>query len=512
MTLKRPTALLAAGAALLLTTLGAVPPASAHGDADRFERLRTELSADSNMPLVASSNVDLLASQPGSTGISGCFMKTAPLFVMSNLDSVRVYDVSKPAAPEVTGVLPSLQFENEAMNCGERRTAKGTERFSLIGVDLYQASPGDLEHVNTPANGGYELVVVDVTDPANPRIRSRVPGTTSTHTVACVDETDCRYAYSAGDSDTDSFSIFDLRNLDKPRELDSNPDKPGVQPFTSPTAAHKWNFDNAGYGTHTGFNGSAIFDVSKPRNPRLVTTTGKAGRGKNADGTANGYNDFIHHNSFRPNARAFRPRTAPSFANGNVLLVTEEDYMQTDCALAGSFQTWHVRSLNGKPGQIVPLDKVELADLGSFPVPQDAFCSAHWFDYHPSGIVAIGYYGGGTQFLDVRRPTQIKPFGHATWGASEVWDAYWAPRYTDAGVARGKTNIAYSVDAVRGLDVYRVDLPGASGAAAPAMLGSANPFGGLSWPQDALPISLVVLALAGFTLLRRRAALPPREE
>ncbi|HEY0774660.1 MAG TPA: hypothetical protein VGD51_11300, partial [Nocardioidaceae bacterium] len=125
MTLKRPTALLAAGAAMLLTTLGAVPPASAHGDADRFERLRTELSADSNMPLVARSNVDLLASQPGSTGISGCFMKTAPLFVMSNLDSVRVYDVSKPAAPEVTGVLPSLQFENEAMNCGERRTAKG---------------------------------------------------------------------------------------------------------------------------------------------------------------------------------------------------------------------------------------------------------------------------------------------------------------------------------------------------------------------------------------------------
>lgn len=511
MTVTRLLSLLAAGSALLIATAGLAPAASAHGDADRIQRLRTELGADSNVPLIASPNVSLLASVPGSTGISGCFMRTAPLFVMSNLDSVRVYDVTDPAAPELTGVLPSLQFENEAMNCGERRTARGTERFSLIGVDLYQASPGDIEHVNDPVTGSYELVVVDVTDPANPRIRSRVPGTTSTHTVACVAETDCRYAYSAGDSDTGSFSIFDLRDLDRPREVDSDPDTPGVQPFASPTAAHKWNFDGAGYGTHTGYDGSSMFDVSRPRSPRLVTTTGRAGRGENADGTPNGYNDFIHHNSFRPNARAFRPNAEPSFANGNVLLVTEEDYMQTDCTLAGSFQTWHVKRLDGRPGQIVPLDKVELADLGSFPMPHDAFCSAHWFDHHPSGIVAIGFYGGGTQLLDVRNPRRIKPFGHATWGVSEVWDTYWVPRYTAGGAARGKTNLVYSVDAVRGLDVYRVELPGGAGTAAPMMLGSTSPFGIFTWPEDALPLSLVAASLVGFVALRRRAAARHRE-
>jgi hypothetical protein len=507
MSLTRPLSLLAAAGAVLLGTVGLASPASAHGDADRIERLRAELPADSNVPLIASPNVDLLASVPGSTGISGCFMRSAPLFVMSNLDSVRVYDVSKPASPEVVGVLPSLQFENEAMNCGERRTPKGTQRFSLIGVDLYQASPGDIEHVNDPATGGYELIVVDVTDPANPRIRSRVRGTTSTHTVSCIRETDCRYAYSAGDSregKADTFSIFDLRNLDKPRELDSNPRKAGVQPFASPTAAHKWNFDNAGYGTHTGFEGSSVFDVSNPRKPRLVTTTGRAGRGDHPDYA--GYNDFIHHNSFRPNAKAFRPNARPSFENGNVLLVTEEDYVQTDCAAAGSFQAWHVKRLNGRPGQIVPLDKVELADLGNFPVPHDAFCSAHWFDYHPSGIVTVGYYGGGTQFVDVRNPRRLKPYGHATWGVSEVWDSYWVPRYTKAGVARGKTNLAYSVDAVRGLDVYRVDLPGRAAAASSPLLGAANPFAVFTWPEDAAPLSLVGLALGGLVVLRRRAA------
>jgi hypothetical protein len=507
---KRPFSLLVAGAATLLATIATAPAATAHGDGGHVERLRAELTGVQPQ-LLASANVRHVASVPGSAGISGCFMRSAPLFVMSNLDSVRVYDVREPVAPQVLGVMPSAQFENEAMSCGERRTPRGPQRFALIGVDLYQASPGDLEHVNVrPAGGGYELVVVDVTDPADPHIRSRVRGTTSTHTVTCVEATDCRYAYSAGSGSAHTFSIFDLRDLDHPREVDSNPAKPGVQPFASPTAGHKWNFDNAGFGTHTGFDGSAMFDVSRPRRPRLVTTTGRAGRGD--DPRYPGYNDFIHHNSFRPNAKAFRPDARPSFANGNVLLVTEEDYEQTDCSKAGSFQTWWVKRLNGRPGQIVPLDKVELGDLGSFPVPHDAFCSAHWFDVGRSGIVAVGFYGGGTQLVDVRDPRHIKGYGHATWGASEVWDTYWVPRYDRLGRARGRTNLVYSVDAVRGLDVYRVALPGQKAVAGSPVLGSTSPFGVLDGPEEALPIALVGLGLVGSAVLRRRTSVKQRAD
>jgi hypothetical protein len=323
--------------------------------------------------------------------------------------------------------------------------------------------------------------------------------------VACIDETDCRYAYSAGDSGSQSFSIFDLTDLTHPVELDSDPGVPGTQPFPSPTAGHKWNFDTAGFGTHTGFDGSAIFDVSEPTDPRLVTTTGAAGRG--ADPDFPGFNDFIHHNSFRPNARAFQPGAAPSFANGNVLLVTEEDYEQVDCSQAGSFQAWHVRRLDGSPDAIVPLDKVELADLGSFPVPAYAFCSAHWFDYHPSGIVAVGYYGGGLQLVDARDPSDLEPFGHATWGASEVWDAYWAPVYNKAGVRTSRsTDLVYTVDLVRGLDVYRVDLPGSATVTNPVGLGVGNPFTSLEWPAEGLPVTVAVLGLLGAAYLRRRAA------
>lgn len=446
-----------ASSTVALAVVFAGVPANTHGDHDRNRHTHQRLSADTNAPLGTSPNVSLVASNPGAAGISGCFQRTAPLFVQSNIDSIRVYDVSTPTRPTLTGTLPSLQFENEAMNCGQRTLANGkVRRFVLIGVDTHQASPGDIEHTNV---GGKELVLVDVTDPAKPFIRSRAKGSTSTHTVTCVSAVNCSYAYSAGTKG--KFSIFDLRDLNHPREVDGDRATAGVQGFASPTYGHKWNFDDAGYGTHTGYDGASMWKVTNPRSPQLVTTTGAAGRG--TDPRYPGWNDFILHNSQRPNARAFRPGASPSVAHGNVLFVTEEDYEQTDCSKAGSFQTWWVKRLDGTRSAIVPLDKVELADLGNFPSPQGTFCSSHWFDYHPSGIVSVAFYGGGTQFVDARNPRHLTSYGHATWGASEVWDSYWVPVYRRSGVMTArKTNLAYSVDLVRGMDVYRVDLPGSS--------------------------------------------------
>ena len=493
---------LAATAGLLLTTLGVAAPALAHGDAERNREVRTRLMAEEDTPLI-SGNVSHLGNHPGTVGISGCFTQTAPLFVTSGLEAVTVWDVSDGTDPSRVGVLPNAVFENEAMNCGERRAQDGsTRRFALVGVDLYQAAPTDPQHVGDSNVGGNELVIVEVTDPESPTIVGRAPATTSTHTVACVDDTDCRYAYSAGDSGSDSFSVFDLRRPGKPREVDSAPDRAGVQPFHSPTAGHKWNFDAAGVGTHTGFDGSSMWDTDRPRHPRLLATTGKAGGAGDASG-ANGYNDFIHHNSFRPNANAFRPHAAPSLRNGNVLLVTEEADEQTDCTKAGSFQTWHVRRLDGGAGGIRPLDKVELSDLGS-PLPRGGFCSAHWFYYRPGGIVAIGYYGGGTQLVDVRDPEKLKSFGHAFWGASEVWDAMWLPVYDRHGDQTGRsTNVVYSIDLVRGLDVYSVDVPGKVGIEPTAKAPGRGVIDAAA--ASALPVGLVLGTLLLALAVRRRA-------
>lgn len=496
----------------LAASVVSASPALAHGDRDRMDDKRAEHETGLNVPVAMSPSVSLVDSNPGSAGISGCFMETAPLFVMSGLDSVLVHDVSDPLDPQRVGTLPSLQFENEAMNCGERKVGGTTERFALIGVDLYQASPGDISHVNEPATGDYELVVVDVTDPTAPRIRSRVPSTTSTHTVTCVVDTDCRYVYSAGDDSQvpgqGSFSIFDLADLDDPVEVDSDPVTAGIQPFRSDAVGwggHKWNFDGAGHGVHTGAGGSYVFDVSDPTDPVEIANTGAAGDSAR-EGSTTGFNDFIHHNSFQPNAEAFRPDAPPALENGNVLLVTEEDYEDPDCSTAGSFQTWHVKRVDGSDGSVVPLAKVELADLATYPLPVGAFCSAHWFDYHPSGLVSVGYYGGGTQVIDVSDPLAPSSHGYAWFGASEVWDSYWVPVYNARGVATGrKTNLLYSVDLVRGLDVLAVDVDGDGVGAVPDPTLLPGGSGTELALADAVPVGVVSGLAALLVVVRRRA-------
>jgi hypothetical protein len=499
-----------AAAGLLLTTLGTAASAVAHGDHDRNAEVRSQLQTEGVDSPLMSGNVALQSTNPGTTAISGCFTRSAPTFVVSGLESLTVYDVSDPADPVERGKIPNAVFENEAMTCGERRQDGRTRRFALVGIDLHNvaADANGVSHTND--GGGQELMIVEVTDPGNPSIRGTVAATTGTHTVACVPSTNCRYAYSSGERDT--FSIFDLRRLGKPREVDSNARKKGIQSFRTPSGGHKWNFDNAGYGIHTGYDGSSIFDVSKPRHPRLVTTTGRAGGLDPEKPGTNGYNDFIHHNSFRPNARAFRAGSAPSFRHGNVLLVTEEDYVQTDCSLAGSFQTWHVTKLNRRDRSAIrPLDKVELSDLQAqqpmaVPDPHDTFCSAHWFDYHPSGIVAIGYYGGGTQFIDVRDPKHLKSYGYAYMGASEVWDAMWVPHYDRSGTqTAGKTNVVYSIDLAQGLNVFSVDLPGKKYGLQPAGAVSADRTVTDLVSASALPVGLVLGTLLLTLAVRRRA-------
>ncbi len=89
-----------------------------------------------------------------------------------------------------------------------------------------------------------------------------------------------------------------------------------------------------------------------------------------------------------------------------------------------------------------------------------AFCSAHWFDYHQDGFVAQGFYQAGLRILDVKDAAEITQVGHATTGVSEVFDAYFVPVRDENGVVTAeKTNIVYTTDTTRGVDVYEVDLP-----------------------------------------------------
>lgn len=172
---------------------------------------------------------------------------------------------------------------------------------------------------------------------------------------------------------------------------------------------------------------------------RLVASTNHQGTNPSP------YNDFILHNSQR---------------RGDTLLITEEDYIDTDeqqpgsCNGQGKFETWSLKSM--KPGGIKPLDTWRTELNGMFTggandskAPATVNCSSHWFDTQ-DGIAAVGWYEQGVRFLDTTNPERIRQVGFYLPANGSTWASYWAPSARSG-------EIVYTTDAYRGLDVLRID-------------------------------------------------------
>ena len=89
--------------------------------------------------------------------------------------------------------------------------------------------------------------------------------------------------------------------------------------------SHDTELDSTGTVWNVGGGGAAAYQVTaNPLSPKLLGTTGEAGKNPSP------YNDFILHNSQR---------------RGKTLLITEEDYIDTDevppggCRGQGKFET-----------------------------------------------------------------------------------------------------------------------------------------------------------------------------
>lgn len=137
-------------------------------------------------------------------------------------------------------------------------------------------------------------------------------------------------------------------------------------------------------------------------------------------------------------------------AGSDLVLITEEDWLQPQCAGEGSFQTWR---WDRGAGVMRHLDSwwTEKGNVGSDGRRETAAtCSSHWFDQR-GGFVTVGWYDQGTRVLDVRDPADIKQVGWAIGGTQVA--AYWSP--TDPS---GQT--LYSLDMVGGqVNVYRFARP-----------------------------------------------------
>jgi hypothetical protein len=374
-------------------------------------------------PLAASSNVHLVAHVPGSA--AGINFKDHYAYV-SGWDGITVLDIAKADSPQIVGVLPLPHFENEDVDlCGNTLIVVNDRVTRDLGSIMY---------------------VVSIASPTSPAVSAVLPlgltgsGRGSGH-IANFVKPDCSQAWVDGG---DHVEVVDLTVPSAPRSLGKFESAASMSDAFKVT--HDTELDSTGTVWSVGGGGAAGYRLTAdPLAPQLLGTTGTAGRNPSP------YNDFILHNSQR---------------RGKTLLVTEEDYIDTDevppggCRGQGKFETWDLSRL-GK-GAITPLGTWETELNGMFTggavdskAPVTVNCSSHWFDAK-GGIAAVGWYEQGVRFLDYRTPTDIAQVGYYIPPDGSTWAAYWSP--TDPN-----GEIVYTADAYRGVDVLRIDGGGATG-------------------------------------------------
>jgi hypothetical protein len=374
-------------------------------------------------PLANSSNVQIVGHVPGSA--AGMTFSGRYAYV-SGWGGITVLDIAQAADPEVVGALPLPHFENEDVDlCGD----------TLIVVN--DRAEFDL---------GALMYVVSIANRTKPAISAVLPlgltgsGRGAGH-IANFVKPDCSQVWVDGGN---LVEVVDLTVPTAPRSLGKF--ESAASQSESFNITHDTELDSTGTVWSVGGGGAAGYRLTaNPLAPQLLGTTGAAGSNPSP------YNDFILHNSQR---------------RGKTLLITEEDYIDTDevppggCRGQGKFQTWDVSRL-GK-GAVTPLATWETELNGMFTsgavdskAPVTVNCSSHWFDAK-DGIAAVGWYEQGVRFLDYRSPTEIVQVGYYIPANGSTWAAYWSP--TDPN-----GEIVYTADAYRGVDVLRIDGGGLTG-------------------------------------------------
>jgi hypothetical protein len=367
-------------------------------------------------PLAISDNVELIGNVPGS--LFGMHFQGNYGYA-TGPTGLTVFDVSEAANPTIAGELPLPHFENEDVDaCGN---------LLVIASDA--------------VNPAAPLFVIDIANPATPTLLATYnlgiegTGNGAGHIANFVTK-DCSLLWVDGGS---RVEVVDLSQPESPRSLGDFRSEASKSDFN---VTHDTERDSSGILWSVGGGGAAGYKLTNnPLRPKLVAQTGAEATNPSK------LNDFILHNSQR---------------RGQTLLVTEEDYIDTDeeqpgsCNGQGKFETYRIRL---KAGRLTNLDtwKTELNGLltdgsGDSKAPLTVNCSSHWFDQQ-AGIVAVGWYEQGTRFLDTTNPSNIRQVGYYLPANGSTWAAYWAPKDESK-------SIVYTTDAYRGLDVLRIDAGG----------------------------------------------------
>jgi len=350
----------------------------------------------------ASDNVDLVASLPDVQAI-GAKIIDGYMYVTTT-HGVRIYDVSG-GLPVLTGALSLPHFENESVDTNGEVLLVSADAFVLGGTGLNVLAVIDVRNKNAPILAGLTL---------------QEDG----HTATCID--DCSYAYTSGG---EIYDIRDPLNISKVGQARNG--------YT-----HNWNLDATGIAWADGYE---LYDTSNPTAPQLLPSVGA----------------FGWHNSIRPNASNAQLADGDVDAGELVLSSGEElydwNFPKGECTDQAGFETAWFRTLPDSSYRVQNLD-IWQVDLDGTAIteakPASAtFCSSHWIEYHED-LAVVGWYEQGVRILDVSDPSDVRQVAWFMPVESQAWGAYF--NEVVEGPFGGGTYV-YTMDYVRGIDVFKVD-------------------------------------------------------
>jgi hypothetical protein len=367
---------------------------------------------------LASANVDWIGGVPDVAPTGARFR--GDMMYMTTAAGLKIFKIGADGLPLPQGALALPHYENEDVD------TNGS--ILLIAADHGFGFPN-------------VLYVIDVSNPMVPLLLSTAL-VDSAHTASCIKN--CTYAWLAGEEGID---VIDLRDPARPIEA-------GHFDMPARGQTHDVQVDAAGIAWVSAGGGLFGFSTADPVHPTRVASL--------ADGTAGAFhNNFIIHNSLRPNAAAWKPRTSDdgTVHAGELLLVTEENWLNVDndfCADDGRFQTGRYAVVNGVT-KIAKLDDFHLGEgtVGGLETKAEAaICSSHYFSSPVGGVVGVSWYEQGTRFLDVSDPRNIRQIG------------YYMPVVGESFATYAYKGYFYVLDTNRGIEILKLT----TGAGAPTEL------------------------------------------
>ncbi|MEA2247283.1 MAG: hypothetical protein QOH46_1812, partial [Solirubrobacteraceae bacterium] len=312
-------------------------------------------------PLFTSDNVQQVGTLPDAAGAIGArFSPDGRTMYVTGATGLGIYDITQPAAPRLLSRMALPHFENEDVDVGH----VGGRDLVIITNDPSFTTVG-------------VLYVIDATNPRAPVLLSATPtqvptaaadplvgspGSRNGHIANCIQT--CRFLWTTGT--TEGLTVYDLSDPAHPQFL-------GALRVPGAGFTHDVAVDPSGIAWVTGEDGTFGYDttaMTDPLSPPLayrsdpaVTNTGNSGPSLDP-GSANGSPlDFLHHNSLRTGLSitdADRPAVRPRAGRaGNVMAISEVDYLRPGCNGQGSLQTWQITGETNGDGT----RKLKLLDL-----------------------------------------------------------------------------------------------------------------------------------------------------